>query len=638
MTHETKAGLVVSLSFLCLVGTVLFTKMKENSGSPDSANDAETASLMQGLEEPKPLNETNAQVAVAPPPPPPGTNGNPSPLSSEITTVGATNVAPPPGVASGETSATTSPPPNNATPPVAPLAANAATPAANVPMATASATGNTDTSTSPTPATTPSATATAMAVAPVAISDITGPASSVPTPPPAPSTQATPPPSTNATPGWAIPPAPTSATPVPAATPEVTAPLPSTGVSPSAASAPLPTMPANTPAPPPAPTMPVNVSPPLSPSPSPATVTNVTPSPAPVNFPTMPNNAAPPPSPSSVPGSPTPSQVAVAPSTPSVATPIVPVPVPAPVGISNVNQGTPSPAATAPVPSAPAPAPDQNPGVNLLRPVVPPPNGANSGPITLPPPPAADDMPESSTRLPLGAAPTTPRPALVVQNTPVSSPEAVRPPMPPVGALANTGSPAVTAPLPQSTPAASSEPQVDSYDELTYRCQAGDSFQSISLAMYKSDRYARALQLHNRNHPRATDNVRQDPPTLPPGQAVYVPPQRVLEKQYASVITNGSAPAAAAQGLAPPQTGVTSVAMTSAPLTSSTAPNASDKQMRVRKNNDYFYEIARRTLGSGDRWTEIYRLNPRFSPDYPVPVGTVVLLPGDARIDAGDMP
>src|SRR5437879_934528 len=67
MTRETKAGLVVSCSFLCLVGVVLFSKLneKETSGT-DSPSEGELAKLMA---EPQPVSNNNTLAAAGEPAP-----------------------------------------------------------------------------------------------------------------------------------------------------------------------------------------------------------------------------------------------------------------------------------------------------------------------------------------------------------------------------------------------------------------------------------------------------------------------------------------------------------------------------------------------------------------------------------------
>jgi hypothetical protein len=59
---------------------------------------------------------------------------------------------------------------------------------------------------------------------------------------------------------------------------------------------------------------------------------------------------------------------------------------------------------------------------------------------------------------------------------------------------------------------------------------------------------------------------------------------------------------------------------------------------RVREGGEMMWEIASRTLGSGDRWTDILRLNTRFDSKEVIPAGSQLRLPRDARIDPRDVP
>ena len=49
-------------------------------------------------------------------------------------------------------------------------------------------------------------------------------------------------------------------------------------------------------------------------------------------------------------------------------------------------------------------------------------------------------------------------------------------------------------------------------------------------------------------------------------------------------------------------------------------------------------EVARRTLGNGDRWAEIYELNRRFDPKDVIPAGSTLQLPRDAHVNPQDAP
>jgi hypothetical protein len=46
-------------------------------------------------------------------------------------------------------------------------------------------------------------------------------------------------------------------------------------------------------------------------------------------------------------------------------------------------------------------------------------------------------------------------------------------------------------------------------------------------------------------------------------------------------------------------------------------------------------EIARRTLNDGNRWYDVYRLNPTLNPrpELPIPSGTILRLPPEAKVE-----
>jgi hypothetical protein len=201
-------------------------------------------------------------------------------------------------------------------------------------------------------------------------------------------------------------------------------------------------------------------------------------------------------------------------------------------------------------------------------------------------------------------------------------------PVPPVGAPVAGTSPPIAVPMPPGSASfiAARTPQVESYDEETYLCRANDTFEAISARVYSSKDYAQALMLFNRNHPRATAALQKDPPVLAEGQALYIPPIRILQKQYASAIP-GYKPA--------PATPAPDVTRT----TARSLPSSPSPQYRVRKANEMIPIIARDTLGSVDRWTEIYQLNKgHIDPAYPLPVGTVLAMPADAKVPPENKP
>jgi hypothetical protein len=171
-------------------------------------------------------------------------------------------------------------------------------------------------------------------------------------------------------------------------------------------------------------------------------------------------------------------------------------------------------------------------------------------------------------------------------------------------------------------------PQVESYDEETFYCKAPfTTFESISKKFYNSENYGQALLLFNRNHPRRAAALWKDPPVLQEDMPVYIPPLRILEKHYSFAIKDyNPLPPPAATSPAAPSPG------------NSTSAARGGPQYVVRKP-EMIREIARVTLGNWERWTEIYTLTGRtFDPSQPVPVGTSLAMPADARIPAENKP
>ena len=367
------------------------------------------------------------------------------------------------------------------------------------------------------------------------------------------------------------------------------------------------------------------------------------------------------------------------PSTPSATSPpSVPrtdgaVPPPGQSALSNLAPGAPIPSAVS-GPASPDPAPNgaganmpqasvpsasngvtssttqtgtqpQTPGANLLPPV-PSPQGSNPTdsagltPGALPnrpisPAPAADDAPDSNVRFGQPTAPLPPAnqfaqgPLAPGMNSPAANADLYRA-TPPAGAPPRADSPPITVPPAGGSIAYGAiNPQVESYDEETYLAKQNDTFASISRQHYQSDKYERALLQFNRNHPRAADSVRQDPPVLREGQPVYIPPLRVLERQYAAVIPDHIP--------LPPPVAPAPVAG-QAPVSSVGAAGSSQGLYRVRANGEMLWDIATRTLGRGERWSEIYSLNSQFNPQQPIPGGYTLRMPADASIQPQDRP
>jgi MraZ protein len=66
------------------------------------------------------------------------------------------------------------------------------------------------------------------------------------------------------------------------------------------------------------------------------------------------------------------------------------------------------------------------------------------------------------------------------------------------------------------------------------------------------------------------------------------------------------------------------------------APAPGPVQMYHVHGAETLQDIARRTLGSSDRWSDLHKLNPTLKPDTPLSAGTAVRLPGDACVQADE--
>ena len=171
-------------------------------------------------------------------------------------------------------------------------------------------------------------------------------------------------------------------------------------------------------------------------------------------------------------------------------------------------------------------------------------------------------------------------------------------------------------------PAINGAALVESYDEETYTCRPNDSFRAISRTYFQDERYAQALFLFNRDHPLATDTIRRGPATLAAGTSIYIPPLRILQKYYGQAI-----------GQAAPVQSQTSGVLQPAALPLTPAPQPRERSYQVRAQGEMLRDIARRTLNDPERWTEIYQLNRRYDPSVPVPAGSELRLPADARVE-----
>jgi nucleoid-associated protein YgaU len=212
--------------------------------------------------------------------------------------------------------------------------------------------------------------------------------------------------------------------------------------------------------------------------------------------------------------------------------------------------------------------------------------------------PAADTMPESSH--------TAPTPATDTQVAQANTN------LPPIGATPRIQSPPI--PLPNTSVAhalAPVQPQVVTFDEESYRTGPGDTFQSISEKFYHSKVYDQALLLFNRDHPMSAGTGANPQP----GQTIFIPPLSILEERYPQTLPTLTPVKPAA---APARTGAAGVPATVASYATT---------YQVPTAGMSFYQVAQHALGSGERWGEIYRLNPQYSPQGPLPAGSILRMP-----------
>jgi nucleoid-associated protein YgaU len=246
------------------------------------------------------------------------------------------------------------------------------------------------------------------------------------------------------------------------------------------------------------------------------------------------------------------------------------------------------------------------------------------------PAPIADAEQGKDTKKP---APTVPVPPPVAQAPPV---------VPPVGALPPAGSPTIPVPMaPEPSPA-----KVPVREVRPFKATAElNTMEKISQHFYGDEKYAEALFAYNKAL-GPSSYFRDDSPYRPSlvGEVVLVPERDVLEKNYVAEIGNHRprpetvpmidthipTPGPTAAAPPPPPVATTPALQPPAPLASA-ADGA--KTYTVQGNGEMLYEIARRTLGSGKDWTDIFNLNRDKlpHPERPIPAGTVLQLPPAAH-------
>jgi hypothetical protein len=217
--------------------------------------------------------------------------------------------------------------------------------------------------------------------------------------------------------------------------------------------------------------------------------------------------------------------------------------------------------------------------------------------------------------------------------------------LPPLGATGGVvAAPIAVQPPPVAPkPAVELRPRVLQYDVRSHSCTAADtSFEKLAQDEYHSKRYADALLQFNRTYLRGDDALKKDPPQLAPGVVIYFPPAHILEENYSIA---GLPPLSPPRGTASSGSSQTAVGGERAavavpvrpsgviPARAESAPGGTKVYRVQAPQGEMLFTIAERTLGDGYRWNQIQRLNPNLVPSQPVPQGTTVILPADARVD-----
>jgi LysM repeat protein len=214
-------------------------------------------------------------------------------------------------------------------------------------------------------------------------------------------------------------------------------------------------------------------------------------------------------------------------------------------------------------------------------------------------------------------------------------------PQPGVTPRTDAGIPVVMQSPTWNTPDGKAPAQVESFDMEVYVMKAGDTYATVSQLRYRSDRYQTALAQFNRE---------RDPRLANPqvGMAVFLPPAGYLERRF-GVPGPGASPAPmsppspqpeatrippqAVKDIQPTANRIEPISDTKAAANAEWAQSASSKRYKVR-TNDTIWSIAKTTLGNGERWPDILKLNKDVLRDVnQLQVGMVLRLPEDARVD-----
>jgi hypothetical protein len=290
----------------------------------------------------------------------------------------------------------------------------------------------------------------------------------------------------------------------------------------------------------------------------------------------------------------------------------------------DAKKGMPTPPASepSPIPALPVTPSPELPKKPVEKTPLPAPAEVGLKPADAPMRPLVAPMePEKKTPAPPIVELSTPPmviPAITPAPSPIPKESAIKVSEPPLDPM-----PPVVARTPELRPG-----PVQVFSSQDHKVRAGDTYASISKQMYHSEAYARALRQFNLDAIRVAPPVEEKDGSLKAGEEITVPDQVILEQRYPAQIKGFKQVTGAAEESSPPAD------RKIAPVPTSPAPVAAapvqGPRYTVPARGQTMREIAVKTLENGDRWQEIYHLNPKLQPDYNLPAGTVLQLPPDA--------
>jgi MraZ protein len=133
--------------------------------------------------------------------------------------------------------------------------------------------------------------------------------------------------------------------------------------------------------------------------------------------------------------------------------------------------------------------------------------------------------------------------------------------------------------------------------------------------------------------PSATDkgmSSRLSAPANPPKPTIITPDPPPTEKKVSPTLFAPVSPAAPSATPGPEHDAK------SQPGEPPLAPAPGPVQIYHVHGSETLQDIARQTLGSAERWTDLHKLNPTLKTDAPLSPGTTVRLPGDACVQSDD--